>query len=267
MSRRHWIFTFELARVLLQDFNSRMTVEFPQGSPAADAPRSLRVLLADDHEMFRVALRVALAPLGADTEWLEANSADATIALLERRGPVDLALLDLHMPQADGLPWIARLRQRFPDAPLVVVSADERAADVRATDRTRRRRVHSEVGFGGGHPAGGAAGAVGRHVCADAAAGAIGRRSRAARGVPAFGNGRGDGADPAIPGLTPRQDEVLRLLAQGFPNKLIARDLGLSEGTVKVHLLAIYRVLNARNRTAAVVAAQKWLQAAQERLR
>ena len=60
---------------------------------------------------------------------------------------------------------------------------------------------------------------------------------------------------------------MLRLLAQGYPNKLIARDLGLSEGTVKVHLLAIYRVLNARNRTAAVVAAQKWLQAAQARLR
>ena len=75
---------------------------------------------------------VALAPLGPDTEWLEADSAGATLELLGRRGPVDLALLDLHMPQADGLPWIARLRRQFPDAPLVVVSADERAADVKA---------------------------------------------------------------------------------------------------------------------------------------
>jgi DNA-binding NarL/FixJ family response regulator len=61
--------------------------------------------------------------------------------------------------------------------------------------------------------------------------------------------------------LTQRQLEVLALLARGLPNKLIARELGLSEGTVKVHLLAIFRALDVRNRTEAVVAAQKKLQA------
>ena len=250
-----------------QGSNSRMTVEIPQAARAADAPRRLRVLLADDHEMFRVAMRVALAPLGAETEWLEADSAGATIALLERSGPVDLALLDLHMPQADGLPWIARLRQRFPDAPLVVVSADERAADVRAL---------IELGVAGFIPKSDSAAVILQAVRLVLSGGTyvpmrlLALSSAAAargHGTPAAGNGNGDGTDAAVPGLTPRQDEVLRLLAQGFPNKLIARDLGLSEGTVKVHLLAIYRVLNARNRTAAVVAAQKWLQAAQARPR
>jgi len=61
----------------------------------------------------------------------------------------------------------------------------------------------------------------------------------------------------AASGLTGRQIEVLRLLARGLPNKAIARELGLAEATVKVHLLAIYRVLQARNRTEAVVAAQR----------
>jgi DNA-binding NarL/FixJ family response regulator len=65
----------------------------------------------------------------------------------------------------------------------------------------------------------------------------------------------------AVHGLTQRQLDVLALLAQGMPNKAIARELGLSEGTVKVHLLAIFRVLSVRNRTEAVVAAQKKLQA------
>ncbi|PSJ20106.1 DNA-binding response regulator, partial [Halomonas sp. ND22Bw] len=56
--------------------------------------------------------------------------------------------------------------------------------------------------------------------------------------------------------LTDRQVEVLQLLSQGKPNKLIGRSLGISEGTVKIHLAAIFRALNVRNRTEAVVAAQ-----------
>ena len=67
--------------------------------------------------------------------------------------------------------------------------------------------------------------------------------------------------DLPVHGLTQRQLDVLALLARGLPNKLIARELGLSEGTVKVHLLAIFRALDVRNRTEAVVAAQKKLQA------
>jgi DNA-binding NarL/FixJ family response regulator len=266
MPRGHRIFTFALARLLLQDFNSRMTVEIAQGAGPGQAPRRLRVLLADDHEMFRMAMRVALTPLGPDTEWLEAGSAEATTALLERCGAVDIALLDLHMPQADGLPWIARLRERFPDAPLVVVSADERGADIKAL---------IDLGVAGFIPKSDSAAVIlqavrlvlsgGTYVPLRLLALSNARLGAVASGLD--GSGSGNGADAAVPGLTPRQDEVLRLLAQGYPNKLIARDLGLSEGTVKVHLLAIYRVLNARNRTAAVIAAQKWLQAAQARPR
>jgi len=69
----------------------------------------------------------------------------------------------------------------------------------------------------------------------------------------------GNRGAPTVTGLTARQQEVLALLARGLPNKLIARELDLSESTVKVHLLAIYRVLAVRNRTEAVVAAQAYL--------
>jgi DNA-binding NarL/FixJ family response regulator len=258
---RHQKFTPGLARLSWLDFNSRMPVEFSQGVPGRATPRPLRVLLADDHEMFRMAMRVALAPLGVETEWLEADSAAATLHLLETAGPVDLALLDLHMPQADGLPWIARLRRRFPDAPLVVVSADEQAINVKAL---------IDLGVAGFIPKSDSAAVILQAVRLVLSGGTYVplrllalQRGPVARAAGGNGDAPGTGAERAIPGLTPRQDAVLRLLAQGYPNKLIARDLGLSEGTVKVHLLAIYRVLNARNRTAAVVAAQKWLQAAQ----
>jgi len=65
--------------------------------------------------------------------------------------------------------------------------------------------------------------------------------------------------NPGIDALTGRQLDVLRLLAKGMPNKLIARELALSEGTIKVHLLAIFRTLNVNNRTEAVVAATAFL--------
>jgi DNA-binding NarL/FixJ family response regulator len=71
--------------------------------------------------------------------------------------------------------------------------------------------------------------------------------------TPACGNGA------AAAGLTERQMDVVRLLARALPNKAIARELGVSEGTVKVHLLAVFRVLDVRNRTAAVLAAQRFL--------
>ena len=60
-------------------------------------------------------------------------------------------------------------------------------------------------------------------------------------------------------GLTPRQWEVVKLLARGLPNKAIANTLGVTEGTVKVHLIAVFRALGVRNRTAAVIAARRYL--------
>lgn len=211
----------------------------------APAPR---FLLADDHEMVRLALRHALAPIAASIEWCEAADAAAVEAALAANGDFDLALVDLHMPGSSGADWIARLRDRFPMIPLIVMSGDEGIALVRELIR---------VGVAAFIPKSDSPSVILQAVRLVLSGGtyvplrllAVGAVAPAATG------------DTGAAALTPRQLEVLHLLAKGWPNKLIARQLGLSEGTVKVHLLAIFRALAARNRTEAVVAAQKRLQA------
>jgi DNA-binding NarL/FixJ family response regulator len=223
----------------------------PYRPDSARASQALRILLADDHEMVRLAMRHALAPLAERIEWLEAATAEE----VEQRAQdePDLALLDLYMPGSDGATWIGRLRSRFPTLPIVVISGEESPVQVRALiDR----------GVAGFIPKSDSAAVVLQAVRLVLSGGTY----APLRLLGGFGGPRSDlddeaAREPASHGLTQRQLDVLGLLARGLPNKLIARELGLSEGTVKVHLLAIFRALGVRNRTQAVVAAQKKLQA------
>lgn len=212
----------------------------------ANAASTLNLLLADDHEVMRLALRHALRSLAGTIAWFEAGDAAQVDAQLANGVDFDLALIDLNMPGSDGVPTIARWRRERPALPMVVLSATE-----------DRGLVRELIALG-------VAGFVPKSDAAEVMLQAI--RLVLAGGTYAplrlLGDGRGDGrSEPAVAapaaGLTPRQLEVLGLLARGLPNKRIARELGLSEATVKVHLLAIFRVLNARNRTEAVVAAQR----------
>jgi DNA-binding NarL/FixJ family response regulator len=215
------------------------------------ASGSLKILLADDHEMVRLAMRHALSALAADIEWLEAASA-GDVERLADRDP-DLALLDLHMPGSEGVPWIGRLRDRCPTLPIIVVSAEESPSLV-------RELINS--GVAGFIPKSDTAAVILQAVRLVLSGGTY-APLRLLGGGNTTANGAGSVERQEIPnhGLTQRQLEVLALLARGMPNKLIARELGLSEGTVKVHLLAIFRALDVSNRTEAVVAAQKKLQA------
>lgn len=211
----------------------------------------LRLLLADDHEMVRVAMRQALAPLAETIEWHEAADAVAAEQTIERNPQLDLAILDLHMPGAGDVDWIAGLRERQPTVPLLVLSGDEDPGLVRAL---------IDLGVAGFIPKSDTAAVILQAVRLVLSGGTY---------APLRLMARIDGAEPARPaapaigtmGLTGRQVEVLRLLARGLPNKLIARELAVSEGTVKVHLLAIFRTLGVHNRTQAVVEAQKRLRA------
>jgi DNA-binding NarL/FixJ family response regulator len=213
------------------------------------ASPGLRILLADDHEMVRLAMRHALTSLADAIEWLEAATA-ADVERLVDEDP-DLALLDLHMPGSDGVPWIRRLRARCPTLPVIVVSAEESPALVRAL---------VDCGVAGFIPKSDSAAVVLQAVRLVLSGGTYAPlRFLAANGTAVTPPADAPGASGY--GLTARQIEVLTLLAQGRPNKSIARELGLSEGTVKVHLLAIFRALGVRNRTEAVVTAQKKLQA------
>jgi len=216
--------------------------------PANPVAEQLDILLADDHEVMRLAMRHALQPLAAEIRWFEAADAAQVEAQLASGVDFDLALVDLQMPGAEGAPTIARWRREHPALPIVILSATDDAALVREL---------IALGVSGFVPKSDAAAVMLQAIRLVLAGGTyaplrfLSDRSSADRAS--------EETKAGAFGLTPRQIEVLRLLARGLPNKVIARELGLAEATVKVHLLAIFRVLQARNRTEAVVAAQKRL--------
>ena len=218
---------------------------------AKTPPDSLRILLADDHEVIRLAMRHALQPLAAEIEWFEAGDAEQVQAHLARVDDLDLALLDLNMPGSLGAQTIASWRREFPSVPLVILSATEDAALVREL---------IGLGVAAFIPKSDSASVMLQAVRLVLSGGTYAPlRFVSGAGAAAAEHRPLPPANGSVPGLTPRQSEVLNLLARGLPNKTIARELGLSEATVKVHLLAVFRVLRARNRTEAVVAAQRWL--------
>jgi DNA-binding NarL/FixJ family response regulator len=198
------------------------------------------VLIADDHPMVRDALALAVQQLDAEVRVQQATDFDGLVALLADPA-ADLALVDLQMPGMDALVGLARLRALAPMLPLVVASGQDDPATVRAV------------------LASGAAGFVPKTSSAELLLQAL--RIVLAGGVFVPRQALADlhaGQAPAAngSGLTPRQSDVLRRLMRGWPNKLIARELGLTEGTVKIHIAAILRVLQVHNRTEAVVRAR-----------
>jgi DNA-binding NarL/FixJ family response regulator len=214
---------------------------------ADDRSTGLTIALADDHPIVRAALKAALeGSLGSGTRFIEANDAASALALVTREPGIDLLLIDLHMPGAEGTATVRAIRERAPQVPVAVVSADEDPAGVAELLRL------------------GACGFIPKSDSANVIVNAV--RLILAGGTyvpPRLMSGRTSTVPADVRagerlGLTARQDDVLRLLAQGMSNKVIARALGITEGTVKVHLLAVFRALGVRNRTAAVVAAQRY---------
>ncbi len=201
----------------------------------------MKVLIADDHPLVRDALARTLQPVLPDALILQAADLDSAEALLLAEQPA-LALLDLHMPGMQGVQGVRRLQRLAPALKLVVASGDEDPAVMRAAF------------------AAGAAAFLPKSEPAEVLQQAI--RIVLGGGTYMPSQALADlrpGAAPARPdsaALTPRQRDVLKCLMQGQPNKLIARELGLTEGTVKIHIAAILRALQARNRTEAVVMAR-----------
>ena len=203
----------------------------------------MKILLADDHDLFRAGLGLVLHELGADTCLVQAASLTDAIHCAEAEPDLDLALLDLNMPAMNGAAGLQKFRAQFPDVPVVVVSGSDELADVQQV-----------LGAG-------ASGFIHKSTPPPVMLSAL--RLVLAGGVYVPLQAMHREPTPLSPtrawanGLTARQMEVLRLLAVGKPNKVIARELDLSEGTVKIHLSAIFRVLDVNNRTEAVLAAQQ----------
>jgi DNA-binding NarL/FixJ family response regulator len=197
----------------------------------------MKLIVADDHPMVRAGLTQILAGLDSDLEIVEATDLATARAALAANPDADLALLDLCMPGMNGADSVAALAVGAPTVPLVVVSANDTPRDIRAV------------------LAAGASGFVPKHENASVLLGALRMVLEGGTYAPSSlaSASHGDLAPP--PALTPRQRDVLAMVVDGHSNKQIGQRLGLSEQTVKGHLLAIFRTLNVRNRVQAVQAA------------
>ena len=227
----------------------------------------MKVLLIDDHPLILSALQSVIQGLGDDVTVIGCGQRPAGPPDLKKDADFDLVLLDLQLGDADGFDVLAEFRAAYPALPVVVVSASDRASDViRAIDLGAMgfvpKRSSNDLLFealrqvmsGGIYvpPM-----TLGREPSPPSAPPVD------ADTVPAVMRSVGPAADagdyqtqPSLSslGLTPRQTEVLALLLQGKPNKLIARELGLSVETIKDHVAAVLRALNVSSRTQAVLA-------------
>ncbi|HEX7769301.1 MAG TPA: response regulator transcription factor [Dokdonella sp.] len=204
-----------------------------------------QVLIADDHPLFRDALKRAVAQAVPDAALVEVEDVAALHAAVDAHPELELLLLDLQMPGASGFSALVNIRHRHPGLPIVVVSAHEQAAVI------RRAIAH------------GASGYIPKSTPAAKIVEALSNVLDGDLWVPAEVRGGGGGlradeADAAaqISGLTPQQFRVFGMIADGLLNKQIAYELGVSEATVKAHMTAIMRKLGVSNRTQAALLAR-----------
>jgi DNA-binding NarL/FixJ family response regulator len=214
-------------------------------------PKTFTILLADDHALFRQGIRHLIADSIKGAQVVEADGFDSALEALASHGGAALMVLDLRMPGMAGASSLRAMRDAYPTAKLVVLSASESRHDI------------LEALSAGVH------GYITKTAQPEDIAAAFKYVLAGGVYVPPLLSHAADEAQslPPEPGsihaavdlarFTPRQRDVLRLLAAGNSNKEIARELDLAEGTVKIHLAAIFRALNARNRTEAVVLAGK----------
>ncbi|OQW49600.1 response regulator [Candidatus Raskinella chloraquaticus] len=203
------------------------------------------IVIADDHPLFRGALRQALSGFDADLTIDEAAAFEDVTRLLAERSDVDLVLLDLAMPGIKGFSGLMYLRAQYPAVPVVVVSANE--------DHGVMRRC---IDFG-------ASGFIPKSLGADLMRHAIQHVLNGGIWLPPeLGRGADNDQETAtlinrLTTLTPQQVRVLMMLTEGLLNKQIAYELGVSEATVKTHVSAILQKLDVESRTQAVIAASR----------
>lgn len=201
----------------------------------------LTFVIADDHPLFRGALKQALSGMGEENRVLEAGDFDSVKQLVADNHDIDLVLLDLTMPGASGLSGLIALRGVEVAVPVVVVSAHDDPAVIRralelgasgfisksASMEEIRRAVRDVIDGGVATPEGLELGEEGDPDVSDLIA--------------------------RLQTLTPQQTRVLGMLAEGLLNKQIAYELSVSEATVKAHVSAVLQKLGVDSRTQAVI--------------
>ena len=209
------------------------------------AAPATRLVIADDHPLFRDALRQALSSVVTSAKIDEAGSFEELTALLDQDSDVDLVLLDLTMPGISGFSGLIYLRAQFPAIPVVIVSASDDGGTIRQS-----------LDFG-------ASGFIPKRFGVETLRDAIMKVLDGDVWVPADTD-LSSATDPELARLrdrlvtlTPQQVRVLMMLSEGLLNKQIAYELGVSEATIKAHVSAILQKLGVESRTQAVIAAAK----------
>lgn len=211
----------------------------------APSSSSTRLVIADDHPLFRGALREAVRGVVPAANIDEAGAFGELTALLEKESDIDLVLLDLSMPGVSGFSGLIYLRAQYPAIPVVVVSASDDG------DTIRRSMEFGASGF------------IPKRYGIETLREAIGKVMNGDVWTPSDVDLTA-GVDPDMAKLrdrlitlTPQQVRVLMMLSEGLLNKQIAYELGVSEATIKAHVSAILQKLGVESRTQAVIVAAK----------
>lgn len=206
----------------------------------------LKVLIIEDHALVREGLLLALRSLEPGTQTLGAQDADQGLQLLEAHDDIDLVMLDLMLPGTSGMAVLGAIRKRYPTIPVVILSALDDA------ETAARAMRHGASGF------------VPKSSSTDTLLGALRQVLDGEVYLPsamreAMERGDGQRNKPLAERyhLTAAQMRVLELLTQGKTNRQIAEMLGVTEGTVKIHVSAIFKALNVTNRSQALLVASR----------
>jgi DNA-binding NarL/FixJ family response regulator len=201
---------------------------------------AMRILIADDHPLFRDAFKGILLQLQPDAEIIEMDAFDELMQIdSSLKFNFDMVFIDLAMPNGNPYDTISYLNRVNPKTPIIVVSGEESPEVV-------KNSVSS-----------GAIGFLPKSLDSDSLISNLKHILSGAMTIVSPVQMPDTNTQSSREGLTNRQSEVLDLMCEGNTNKMIARELDLSEGTVKLHVRAILRALGASNRTQAVAIAKK----------
>lgn len=216
----------------------------------------MKILVADDHELFLKGLELILSDLGDDIELVFAHSYTDIFTLIDKEDDYNLVLTDLAMPGANWLDAIKKIHDRLPETPIIILSA---VFDKEIVQKT------IEIGAAGYIPKTSSNAVIisavklvlsgGAYIPPELLNNSLKNEFDILKQVEQIPDNKDVSENLKV--LTPRQIDVINLIAKGCSNKIIAHELGLTEGTVKLHVTAILKILNVYNRTGAVMEATR----------
>jgi DNA-binding NarL/FixJ family response regulator len=196
-------------------------------------------LIVDDHQLFREGLVYILKSLEEGVTILQAANYDGALDIMDEHADLDMVLLDLKMPGLDGFSLLETARISYPKLPVAVLSATK--------DRKEMQRAIdlSAVGF------------IPKDTSGKLLINAVRMMLDGGMYLPQEMAGQGEQRTVGRVELTPRQFDVLNMIAAGASNKVISADLGITESTIKMHTTAVFKVLGVSSRTQAALVAQE----------